>query len=77
MCDCPMAGRCGAATPTNSATDATYIGAQPVATRAEMAKTATGKSGACKDYVKNIAAKLQELGIDDAGVKEFAALLDT
>ena len=39
--------------------------------RAAMARTAEGDRGRCIDYVRNIAMKLAELGIDDRDVNEF------
>jgi hypothetical protein len=40
-----------------------------------MARTATGTSGRCADYVRNIHVRLSELCIVDEDVREFAALL--
>ena len=36
-----------------------------------MARLATGTDGKCADYVRGIADKLAELGIDDPAVREF------
>jgi glutathione-specific gamma-glutamylcyclotransferase len=65
-----------ALTPVNDRTDSTYIGNIPVARRAEMARTARGRDGACAEYVRNIHEKLVSLGIVDADVEEFAALVE-
>jgi cation transport protein ChaC len=47
------------------------IGNKPLAERASMARLAVGTHGNCADYVKAIADKLTELGIDDPAVREF------
>jgi cation transport protein ChaC len=64
-----------AATPVNDRTKSTYIGNIDIATRANMARTARGRDGACVDYVRNIREKLASLGIVDEGVEEFAMLI--
>jgi cation transport protein ChaC len=64
-----------ALTPLNDRTKSTYIGKIPVAQRAEMTRTARGTSGACTNYVRSIHEKLAALGIVDADVEEFAALV--
>lgn len=64
-----------ALTPVNDRTKSTYIGNIPLAQRGKMARTARGTSGACADYVRNIRDKLASLGIVDAAVEEFAALI--
>lgn len=65
-----------ALTPVNDRTARTYIGHVPAADRAALARAARGTSGACAHYVWNIHAKLREMGIVDADVEEFAALVD-
>jgi cation transport protein ChaC len=42
---------------------------------AAMARAAEGDEGPCTDYVRNIAAKLSELGISDPAVDKFRRLL--
>ncbi len=42
-----------------------------------MVRAAKGKSGACIDYVKTIAAKMKALGIDDPVVTDMANALDS
>jgi len=64
-----------ALTPVNDRTDSTYIGNVPVGRRAEMARTARGRDGACADYVRKIREKLSSLGIVDTDVEEFATLV--
>src|SRR5581483_11232502 len=66
-----------ALTPVNDRTKSTYMGAIPIAQRANMARTATGTSGACLDYVRNIHEKLESLSIIDADVEEFLTLLES
>lgn len=39
--------------------------------RVEMARKASGTSGSCFDYVRSVAEKLAELGLDDRAVTEF------
>ena len=51
----------------------TYIGNQPAAERARLAKSARGTSGACVDYLKNVRAELSKLGIIDPVVGCFWA----
>jgi cation transport protein ChaC len=63
--------RVRALVPVNDTAKTTYIGNSSVEVRARMATIACGSKGACVDYVKNIRAKLQELGIEDSGVEEF------
>lgn len=43
---------------------------------AAMARLAVGADGRCIDYVRNVAAKLAELGIYDPAVEEFRRALD-
>jgi glutathione-specific gamma-glutamylcyclotransferase len=62
-----------AVTPVNDHTKRTYIGNVPLAERVAMARVAKGADGLCVDYVLNISARLQALGIADAAVEEFAA----
>jgi cation transport protein ChaC len=57
--------------PINTRTGPTYLGSLLIADRATMARIARGSSGTCVDYVRNLAAKLAELGIDDCDVTEF------
>lgn len=38
---------------------------------ADMVRNARGTSGNCSDYIRKIAAKLQDLGIEDEAVTEF------
>lgn len=64
-----------ALTPLNDRTKSTYIGNMPVAQRAEMARTAQGTGGACRNYVRSIHEKLTSLGIVDVDVEEFATLV--
>lgn len=64
-----------ALTPVNDRSKSTYIGNIPIAQRVDMARTATGTSGACINYVRNIHKKLESLGIVDIGVEEFLTLL--
>jgi cation transport protein ChaC len=66
-----------ALTPVNDRTHNTYIEGIPVAKRAAMAKSATGTSGACADYVRNIHQKLQSLGIADGDVETFLTLMES
>lgn len=40
-----------------------------------MALRAVGTSGQCKDYIENLAARLDELNIQDEEVQEFSALI--
>lgn len=63
--------------PVNDRTETTYIGAIPIKTRAVMARAAKGTKGNCADYVRNISKKLGELGIADAEVAEFLAVMDS
>lgn len=63
--------RVRALVPVNDPARSTYIGAQPLRDRTRMAKAAQGSKGACRDYVKNIREKLQELGITDSAVESF------
>ncbi len=63
--------RVRALVPVNDASKNTYIGGLPLPDRARMAKIARGSTGACRDYVKNIREKLQELGINDSAVESF------
>lgn len=65
-----------AMTPLNDRTARTYIGGMPVAQRAAMARIAAGNDGRCADYVRRIGNRLGELGIADAAVMEFVALVD-
>lgn len=48
------------------------IGDKALTERAEMARLAAGIDGRCSDYIRNIADKLAELGIDDPVVREFS-----
>src|SRR5260370_20014767 len=64
-----------ALTPVNDNTDRTYVGSIPMALRADMARTARGRDGACAKYVRNIHEKLVLLGIVDTDVEEFATLV--
>jgi glutathione-specific gamma-glutamylcyclotransferase len=66
-----------ALTPVNNRHSNTYIETIPIAERAAMARTAVGTSGACADYVRNIQHKLRSLGITDADVEAFLALMDS
>jgi len=43
---------------------------------AAMARTAKGDNGKCIDYVRNIAMKLADLGIDDRDVNDFWCALN-
>lgn len=61
--------------PVNDRSKASYLGKQTLEERAKLAAVATGSSGFCRDYVANILAKLQALGIMDRVVEEFAALV--
>ncbi|HJR60318.1 MAG TPA: restriction endonuclease subunit S [Vicinamibacterales bacterium] len=65
-----------ALTPVNDREHSTYIGNVSLGTRAEMARTARGTSGACIDYVRNIQKKLAELNIVDPDVIEFLSLVE-
>jgi len=42
---------------------------------AEMAKKASGNCGKCSDYIKNIASRLDELGIEDIEVSSLAKII--
>jgi cation transport regulator ChaC len=44
-----------------------------LAERADMVSAASGTSGRCSDYVKDVAEKLAQLGIRDTNVEEFWA----
>lgn len=66
-----------ALTPVNDRSKPTYIGNIPIAQRANMARTATGTSGACLDYVRNIHETLESLGIVDTDVDGFVTLLES
>ena len=66
-----------ALTPVNSRTGATYIERTPIGERALMARAATGTSGSCADYVRNIRQKLQSLGVADTDVDAFLALMES
>ena len=65
-----------ALTPVNDRNHSTYIGNMPIEQRAALARTAAGTCGTCIDYVRNIQHKLDSLGIVDAEVREFLALID-
>ena len=62
--------------PVNDRQASTYIGHISLRKRAAMARLASGDSGACADYVRNIQQTLGTLGIIDADVDEFLAELD-
>ena len=47
------------------------LGRRSPAELAAMARTAGGDNGKCVDYVRNIAMKLADLGVDDPDVDEF------
>jgi cation transport protein ChaC len=66
-----------AVTPVNDRSKRTYIGKASLGDRVAMARVAEGGAGKCIDYVLNIRARLQALGIADAAVEEFAAPLAT
>ena len=42
---------------------------------ARMVLKATGKSGACSDYVQNVANQMLHVGIDDPAVTELCEIL--
>lgn len=52
------------------------LSGRPVGELAAMARAAEGCSGRCADYVRSIAAKLAELGIDDPDVDAFRRALE-
>jgi cation transport protein ChaC len=64
-----------ALTPVDDRNARTYIGTRTLVERAALAKTARGISGACADYVRNIHAKLESLGIVDSDVEELLRLI--
>lgn len=66
-----------ALTPVNDRSDASYLGNIPIQHRAHMARTARGTQGACLEYVRNIHAKLESLGIADNDVNEFLTLIES
>lgn len=57
--------------PLNRNTAQTYIGNMSINYRAKMARSASGTSGNCIDYVANIRKKLLELNIKDENVENF------
>jgi cation transport regulator ChaC/energy-coupling factor transporter ATP-binding protein EcfA2 len=65
-----------AVTPVNDRSKPTYVGHIAVEERAIMARAATGTSGTCLDYVRNIHKKLESLGVVDTNVDEFLSLLE-
>lgn len=62
-----------ALTPVNDRSRPTYIGNVPIAERALMATTASGTSGACLDYIRNI-CRMRSMDVADAQVEEFLML---
>lgn len=50
----------------------TYIGDKSLAKRARMVIEAEGRNGAAKDYVLETKRKLNDLGVEDPYVEEFA-----
>lgn len=52
-----------------------YIGDLSIEDRIQMAATATGSSGMCMDYVRNVGEKLHSLGIEDAAVRDLVHAL--
>lgn len=52
------------------------ITAKQISEIADMARAACGTSGACADYVRNIAQKINDLGVQDADVRALLAALD-
>jgi len=55
----------------NDRTGPSYVGLLSIADRAQMARSAVGRDGTCRDYVRNVRARLQEFGIADPHVEEF------
>ena len=64
-----------AVVPVNDRSKTTYMGKHTLEERARLAAVASGSSGLCRDYVKNIRDRLEALGVEDRGVEEFAALV--
>ena len=61
--------------PVNDRSRISYMGEQTLEARAHLAAAATGSSGLCRDYVKNIRDRLEALGVKDPAVEEFASLV--
>jgi cation transport regulator ChaC/predicted GNAT family acetyltransferase len=54
----------------------TYIGRIPIETRAQMMREAKGTAGRCLDYVRKIAQRLREFGIEDSHLDQIMNLLE-
>jgi cation transport protein ChaC len=69
--------RIRALVPMSDASKTTYIGGLPLQDRARMTKDARGYNGQCRDYVKNLRDKLQELHINDSAVASFWSVVSS
>ncbi len=66
-----------AVTSVNDRASATYLGHVSLQDRTAMARTTTGKSGSCREYVLNLHQMLHSLGISDRSVDEFFDQINT